>query len=218
MRPNASHRKYEIDELSFSNINKDNCYWAGFIAADGNISGINLSVELNSIDEKHLLKLADFVRSNIGIYKRKRQRDFEEIEYSCFKIRSQIIINDLYDNFNIVPRKSLILEPPKISGNFIKHYIRGYFDGDGCIGFDTHFKLTFVGGSFNILKWIKENIEQAVETGDPTICVRDKSKTYCLSYHGNQVINILNWLYEDCGNNFLNRKKDKYESFIGGLI
>jgi intein-encoded DNA endonuclease-like protein len=59
-----------------------------------------------------------------------------------------------------LPRKSLTLEPPEIFDDFARHYIRGYFDGDGCVGFDMYFKLTFVGGSIKTLEWIKKNIEK----------------------------------------------------------
>jgi len=60
MRPKAASRKYGLNENSFSKITLESCYWAGFIAADGNIYNKYLSIELNNIDEKHLQKFRTF--------------------------------------------------------------------------------------------------------------------------------------------------------------
>ena len=47
-------------------------------------------------------------------------------------LNSKKISKDLADK-GIVPNKSLILQPPKISKEFYKPFILGYFDGDGSI-------------------------------------------------------------------------------------
>ena len=46
-------------------------------------------------------------------------------------MRSQKTVNDLIDK-GCVKQKSLILQPPKnIPDDLIRHFIRGFFDGDG---------------------------------------------------------------------------------------
>lgn len=54
---NNNLRKYSINKEYFKYINEENCYWAGFIAADGNISRDmrKLSIKL-SIKDKELLE------------------------------------------------------------------------------------------------------------------------------------------------------------------
>ena len=37
------------------------------------------------------------------------------------------------NNIGMVPNKSLTLEFPDINPSFYSHFIRGYFDGDGCV-------------------------------------------------------------------------------------
>lgn len=47
-------------------------------------------------------------------------------------ITSEKMFNDLC-TLGCVPNKSLILKFPKIQEQFVPHFIRGYFDGDGCV-------------------------------------------------------------------------------------
>ena len=50
----------------------------------------------------------------------------------------------------VVPRKSLIAEMPNINKSLVRHFIRGYFDGDGNISYTVngHISLSWniVGG------------------------------------------------------------------------
>ena len=60
----------------------------------------------------------------------------------------------------VVPKKSLILEPPKIDSEFYLPYIMGYFDGDGTIyktNSNTEFTIGFIGSKATI-EWINEVI------------------------------------------------------------
>ena len=51
----------------------------------------------------------------------------------CLNFRSKILVEDLI-KWGCNPNKSLILTFPKfISENLLNHFIRGYFDGDGCV-------------------------------------------------------------------------------------
>ena len=55
---------------------------------------------------------------------------------------------------DVVPRKSLIAEMPNINKSLVRHFIRGYFDGDGNISYTVngHISLSWniVGGGNNI--------------------------------------------------------------------
>ena len=67
--------------------------------------------------------------------------------------------NDLI-NLGCIPNKSLILLPPKLKDEFISHFIRGYFDGDGSIGkYKNRYKITFLGTN-DLLLWILNFFEQ----------------------------------------------------------
>jgi hypothetical protein len=205
-----------LNKKAFANFTCKSCYWAGFIAADGWINrGYHTSVELSLKDRKHLKKLRIFLKSNAEIKERTRKR-FGKIIYSVsIQFNSIELVKNLESNFNITANKSLSYQPPKLPPNMIRHFIRGYIDGDGSIGWHKHNnkpRLNVCSGSKILLEWIfkhfKENIE---EIGNPSIKKRETSELYTIEFMGHQVTSILNWLYED-SEVYLDRK---YQKFLG---
>lgn len=211
-------RKISLNDDTFAIPNVSNCYWAGFIAADGNVQQNQLSICLKLDDLKHLEKFKNYL-SLIGT-----KVFIKSNKFCIIRFRSDSIINDLKNNFNIIPNKSLILQPPKlINDNLARHYIRGYFDGDGCVSKNSNtgnLSFEIYSGSQAILKWMLQKIRHNLNIGKK-IKLNKKVNTYRLSFCGNQQVpTLVAWLYEDCGNNFLERKKIKFESFYkrGGLL
>lgn len=132
--PNSkAKRKHEINDYFFSNITLLTCYYAGFIAADGNIYKNNLTISLARKDRKILERFLTDCKSNYLI------KDFlikNRFEASCVTIVSKQIIDDLYCNFNIIPNKSLTLQSPNLKNKeAIDAFIIGYIDGDGSISY-----------------------------------------------------------------------------------
>lgn len=66
-------------------------------------------------------------------------------------------IKNLENYFNITPRKSLTLKPPKIDNiDMIKAYMSGFIDGDGCVRKrDKHLCLS-VCGTEEICCWFRD--------------------------------------------------------------
>ena len=122
----------KINENYFEDPNTEKAaYWAGFIAADGYIYNKNkgnsqssLTIELSNKDKDHLIKLGNDINKNVTNYDKHN---------SCkLRITSNKICKDL-EKYNIYKNKSLTLKfPENINIENIHHFIRGYFDGDGC--------------------------------------------------------------------------------------
>jgi hypothetical protein len=97
---------------------------------------------------------------------------------------------------------------------FIRHFIRGYIDGDGSIGWHKYNekpRLNVCSGSKKILTWILENIQKSVNSvGNPS--VREKGNHYCIEFMGHQVYHILDWIYFET--NSQSRLSRKYKRFI----
>lgn len=141
----------KVDETLFDEIDtEEKAYWLGFIFADGNISATDFRVTLNlSIkDESHLLKFKEFLKYTGNI-------SYTHGEHPGCRIffRSKHMWNSL-NNLGCTPAKSLTLNFPEQSvfkyPYLIKHFIRGYCDGDGFLGCylrnDKHFcEIGFVG-------------------------------------------------------------------------
>jgi hypothetical protein len=87
------------------------------------------------------------------------------------------MLADLKNNFNIVPRKSLILKPPKkLSFEHSLAFIIGYIDGDGSICktvdkieknnkvIDKEFIVLSICGTYEMLCWIKKFFDTLIPT------------------------------------------------------
>ena len=65
----------------------------------------------------------------------------------------------------LVERKSLIMQFPNVPDDYIFHFIRGYFDGDGSIIlrktiYNTYAQVSFTCGSKSFLEKLKEKLQE----------------------------------------------------------
>jgi intein-encoded DNA endonuclease-like protein len=125
----CAKRKYEFNETYFQEINsEEKAYWLGFLFADGNIYKTQMTLKLQKSDKEHLESFKKALASEHPIHD-----VFDSgYEYSSFFIGSKKLVEDLY-NLKMTPRKTWTLEFPNIKKSLIRHFIRGYFDGDGCL-------------------------------------------------------------------------------------
>lgn len=119
-------RKYFVNGSYFKNINTpDKAYILGFIYADGSIRKYDLRITVNKKDVDILEYIKKKLNSEHPI-KTIREK-YVNISFSnkelYFDLQKQNIIeNKTYDS-KIIP----------YNGKFFSHFIRGFFDGDGCI-------------------------------------------------------------------------------------
>ena len=107
--------------------------------------------------------------------------------------------------------KSLVLKfPLGLSKNLIRHFIRGYFDGDGCIHISKKEKTYHfsIAGTRRLLRPIQKILIK--NCGLNKTKIMQKRNTYYLAYCGRiQVPRILDYLYKD-SITYLDRKYKKY--------
>ena len=118
------------------------------------------------------------------------------------------------------PRKSLTLKFPKkeifASEGLLRHFIRGYFDGDGCFSRNicTHVVSPVIG-----LLGTKEFLEEvlAISSIDAKYMhdKRHSENTLSLSYSKDDGILFINYLYNDASV-YLDRKYKLFEFFKNG--
>ena len=104
-------------------------YWLGFLMADGCVSSRQLDIALKSSDAEHLRLLAKNLGSNLDV-KIQTSKGYERARLT---ISSPQMVKDL-EKHGVIPRKSLQVKwPSRLPKNLEMHFIRGLFDGDGCI-------------------------------------------------------------------------------------
>ena len=191
------HKIHSKDENFWETPNSLNCYFAGILAADGYLYEKNgakaLKWAVSIIDKAHLEMLIKYTKftGKITHYMHKSPstdnvNEMVRVSFSsCDKW-----IKDLKNNFNLCQGKSLVLQGPNLSDNYLKLcFLIGYIDGDGCIHWDKTSKqpvIRFACCGLEILKWIKNIIEKDFEYTarkgrKPNINKRENHYIYCIS-------------------------------------
>lgn len=214
--------KYK-NECYFDSIDtEDKAYWLGFIYADGCISKptrkikdktkpyYRIEISLNDIDAEHLEKLRKSLDMEAPV--RIAKTNFANSNRARLGWNSKHMWNVL-NSYGCSPCKSKTLKfpNPNIFKNkeLIKHFIRGYIDGDGCLSYcDTKHKrahLLILGTHHmleNIQNWLP--LQYILQ-----IYGKNSESVQQLSIVGRTAFFIENYLYKDSTIR-LERKYNKY--------
>ena len=207
----STRKKIDCDDTVFEKIDDEyKAYWLGFLYADGSVTyNLNrkkytIELSLAEKDYNHLEKFRTFLKSNRNIKYRDKQKAYR------FTINSKKMCEDLI-NLGCVPTKSLILRFPNITQvpeYLINHFIRGYFDGDGCISLDLK-KNTF---STSLLGTF-EFVNVIVDKYKPSLNKYHKNNTYTLRFKVQDALIFLYDIYNN-SNVYLDRKFEKYNFIL----
>ena len=120
---------------------------------------------------------------------------------------------EVLNSYGCTPKKSLTLTFPPTSifkdKSLIKHFIRGYFDGDGCLSWcDTSHKRAHVGvlGTIQFLTELQHWLPLEFEN---IVTKRVGENVASLYYAGKTAFYVANYLYKNCSV-YLERKRERY--------
>lgn len=124
------YRKANLNENFFDNIdNEFKAYILGFIYADGYIESnertLTFNINLKDIDV--LEKIRKCINSN-GNYAKSSTPNCVRLHLSSVKIVKSL------KEIGVTRNKTKTIKFPKIKEELYRHFLRGYFDGDGHIG------------------------------------------------------------------------------------
>jgi hypothetical protein len=126
-------KKTSCFETYFEIPTLENSYWAGFLAADGNIAKdlFKIGLQLSQKDVEHCRKLYETLESDSKFTEYTRKNG---IKMCSFAVSSRKMVQDLITNFNITPQKTFTLKfPEHLSKENKLAFLVGYIDGDGSI-------------------------------------------------------------------------------------
>ena len=209
--------KQTLNKEYFNNIdNEEKAYWLGFIAADGCIykmskTAYRLQINLSLIDINHLQKFNECIESDYSITtKNINGSDTCTLKIACKQLTDGLMLH------GITPKKSLTIKMPELENELYRHFIRGYFDGDGCITYNFDYlypKIAFsiVGGEPMLLS-INDKMGQ-----DLSIYTCNHSSALTLTTaRRDKIIAIYHYLYDD-STIYLDRKKEKFDYLMSRL-
>lgn len=159
-------KEYESNDHFFDKPDIQNCYWAGFIAADGSITKNKGAIRI-SLSKKDTIIL-DHFKSQAGATNPIRFPIKDNYEYCQIQIYNHKWVQQLEKHWNITQNKNYSLECPKpyIENKLALAYLIGFFDGDGCwrhymINDDNKYSFSF-SGTESMMQWLKKEIDNLV--------------------------------------------------------
>lgn len=223
------NRKHAIDQHYFDEIiDESRAYWLGFLWADGNISTTaKRCAGPNRL--RFVQKSSD--RERVYAFKQAIQASYEVTELHDKRTNSDQVQLDI----NSRPicdalirhgygRKDERTSIPKIDAGLVHHFVRGYFDGDGCLSIYNQTvrhavihkqELSFTGNP----RFITELKELLVTDAGLTPTVKmhvDKRTTNAVSLrYGKKadIAKMYEYLYHDA-TTYLKRKHDKFLEYF----
>ena len=217
----TTKRKYKVDSMFFNKIdNEEKAYILGFIMADGGIyySSKNFSRRLYfSINEKDieiLNKIKIAMKSDYPIKKINQINSFGFSKIVKLTINSTDIVHDLI-KLKYTNNKTGNEFIPRIEKSLLRHFIRGFFDGDGTIFKSRGYNTVGFTSSLNMLNSINELFSKELNLDVKKIYKESGDKKAYRLYYSQQeeVYKIYNYLYKD-STIYLERKKHKFNDTI----
>jgi intein/homing endonuclease len=200
-------RQYTVNEDYFKNWSNNMAYILGFFVADGLIDGKNQLISFSQKDREILEKIKAELGSNQPLTQNKRTGVF------MLNISSKIMKMDLMEIHGIMPNKSKVVKFPHVPKEYLSHFIRGYFDGDGCIYKDRHF-INIVGGSLDFMESLVE-IFSNQGLGPILKSFGKHYRVYISGFHN--IKNFANWIYHE-KEIYLRRKFERFEKHINSNL
>jgi hypothetical protein len=146
-------RKYKANDDFFKIWSHNMAYVLGFWMADGCMYGKNIIFSQHVKDKDLLFAIAKEMGATNPV--------ITKGNYSKLVISSEILAKDLV-KLGGKERKSLDIDFPNIPEEFLPDFIRGLWDGDGCISYNKRAKayssnyisgsIQFATGLFNVFR------------------------------------------------------------------
>lgn len=214
IKTEGNKHNFPRDEFYFSNIDsKEKAYWLGFLYADGCVHSNSNEISITLKDRDHLEKFRKAIKSNNKIGESIDRRFSSLPKIYHFSIKDKQLKSDLI-KWGCVPNKSLSLTKiPNIPRDFVSHFIRGYFDGDGSLHWlngTKNFRISFVGTA-PFLKDIQKELGLSLSLGQQE---GNQSKYFQVAGR-KQVPMILDYIYKDSDENI--RLTRKYKNYLDCL-
>ena len=218
-------QKYAINEEYFDVIDTPNkAYMVGLLYADGcNMTDKReITLTLQECD-RHILEQ---IKDEIGYSGPLKFIDYNS-KNSNHKNQYKLDITNKHmseslNKLGVWKNKSLILEWPEwLDEKLYSHFIRGYFDGDGCLylgNSSNHAEVSFVG-TIMFLTGLREVIKTQIGVD---IYINSYNKRYqpvtkeAKIHKRLDIKNFLEWIYKDA-DLMLYRKYDKYQQFLNNI-
>lgn len=221
-----------VDERFFENWSHEMAYVLGFFAADGcltkNSKRQNYYIEFVSTDLDVLKKIKTAMSAGQRITKKVSRVNSGKQGFRI-QIGSKKLFQNLLD-LGFTSKKSNKVRCPEIPREYYHDFLRGVFDGDGCLTCGNYMRkdcralrkvisIRFTSGSKIFLEQIINRISEIVGTKGGFIYVK-QSSAFELVYSTLDTLKILRYIYQCKNCIYMNRKYKKSMELLAsrGLV
>lgn len=217
LRPRpVTSRRYTLNERYFAKIDGEGpAYWLGFLAADGNVQhGAAVSVKLAGRDREQLVALQQALGNDGPI----SSEYHDDRHYVGARFWSPAMATDLARH-GVVERKSPLVQwPSTVPSALLRHYLRGYHDGDGWMTVRTWQSSSLTWGlvaNIAFLEACAAFLSAAVGVRPPRVRRRFPDKPYgSIEYGGRRQVSRIYHLLNDGATVWLPRKREKVLAYV----
>lgn len=205
-------RNYTINPHYFARIDTpEKVYWLGFFAADGSIVRGQIRLALGRKDDAHVVAFARAIGAEHPIYRdlNSKGRPQTRVQIGCYQMVADLA------RYGIVARKTETLTYPDIPAEFDRHFIRGYFDGDGSIGGQKQPIATIMGTESFLIRCAEIAFASGITKKLRSVYKHPSGNAFILAIGGHhQAKRLYDWFYQDC-TVCLERKQERFRQLLG---
>lgn len=202
----SGNAKYYVNENFFETIDtEEKAYVLGFWAADGWMSKRALFIATSEEDIDFLEKIRNIIPTEAPIITKSKKSGFNRKRLSILSLARKKMYLDV-QRLGFTERKSENMIFPDIPKRLHKHFIRGFWDGDGYIG-ERQFLV--IGKNVAFFRTLQEIIYSSSGVNLTFGMLRGN---YPRLSGGKKHKSALRWIYSD-GTLHLDRKYQKYQQY-----
>lgn len=193
----------KINHKYFEQWSNSMAYILGLIYADGCLFNYRTTIALKSSDAYLLENIRNILESDNEVTIKDK---VATLHFSSKTIRESL------ESYGLTQNKSLTIQMPEVLKEYLPHFIRGVFDGDGTI---THNKarprIAFYSGSKKFLEQLDSIISNYLQIEPGLILKPEREKnTYSVYYGSINALDLGQWMYQDADL----KLERKYERWI----
>ena len=215
------------NEDFFKTWSPEMAYVLGFFTADGNMvknkRGAHF-IEFQITDKDLLYEIRELLGSSHKITLRKSRVGHKDCHR--LQIGSKEIFNDL-TKLGMTPNKSKTIDLPFVHDEYFSDFVRGYFDGDGCVSISNYIRRDrgnkksktilsgFTSGSEKFLKNLHINLKRLAGVLGGTL--NEGKGSYRLYFSVKDTFKLYKFMYNGKSNLFLERKEIIFEKYFNNV-
>lgn len=226
MDKRGGHNRNKINHNFFKEWSPTMAYVFGYAFADGTLLDSKPSrtcyLRFHSVDYDLLEQINKSLDRCGKIFKRSSQLIKKGSKHynskTCYyiSIGSRQLFSDLI-KLGLSPKKSLDMTFPYIPQKYLCYFVRGYFDGDGCLNIrrdSKRLQVVFTSGSKAFLSILSEKLADTLPIGRKNVV--NSTRSFQLRYSTREATKVLDFLYRGLLESpYLERKYLIYKKWRG---